>query len=133
MKTKEEILKPIAYKFGAFLGLIIIASLFIGTLIDQTVLLSIASFLLTVLIFVFGIQKFKTNNSNKISLVNSIKIGLAIAAIGAVIGCFYTYIHLNYLTEKTISNDYNYVMLFIRTLSVGLVISVITGLVIKNE
>lgn len=133
METKQQILKPIAYKFGLFLGLIIIASIVIAPLIEQNNLLTIFSFLATLMVFIFGIKKFKTNNSNKISLVDSIKIGLAIAVIGALIAAIYTYIHLNYLTEQTSTSNYNYSMLIIRTLSIGLIISLVTGLIIKND
>ena len=133
METKQEILKPIAYKFGLFLGLVIIASLIIEPYITQKIIVSILSFFATLLVFIFGIKKFKTNNANKISLVDTIKIGLAIAVIGALIAAIYTYTHLNYLTEQTIITNYNYAMLIIRTLSLGLIISLVTGLIIKND
>tara|TARA_R110002049_G_scaffold143647_4_gene305846 strand:- start:1507 stop:1908 length:402 start_codon:yes stop_codon:yes gene_type:complete len=132
METKEQILKPIAYRFGLFLGLVIIASLIVEPFIAQKSIVSILSFSATLLVFIMGIKKFKTNNKNKISLVDTIKIGLAIAVIGALIAAIYTYVHLNYLAEQTITN-YNYAMLIIRTLSVGLVISLVTGLIIKND
>ena len=132
METKEQILKPIAYKFGLFLGLVIIASLLIEPFIAQKTIFSILSFSATLLVFIIGIKKFKTNNVNKISLVDTIKIGLAIAVIGALIAAVYTYVHLSYIAEQTTSN-YNYAMLIIRTLSVGLVISLVTGLIIKND
>ena len=133
METKEQILKPIAYKFGLFLGLVIIASIVIAPLLGQNIILTILSFLATVMVFIFGIKQFKTNNANKISLVDTIKIGLAIAVIGAIIAAIYTYIHLNFLTEEVSANNYNYAMLIIRTLSVGLIISLVTGLIIKND
>ena len=133
METKQEILKPIAYKYGAFLGLVIIASIVIAPIIGQNIILTVFSFLTTLMVFILGIKKFKTNNENKISLVDTIKIGLAIAVIGAIIAAIYTYIHLNYLTEATTTTNYNYSMLIIRTLSVGLIISLVTGLIIKNE
>ena len=65
--------------------------------------------------------------------MDTIKIGLAIAVIGALIAALYTYVNLNYITEQTTSNNYNYAMLIIRTLSVGLIISLVTGLIVKNE
>ena len=133
METKEQILKPIAYKFGLFLGLVIIASLIAEPFIAQKSIFSILSFSATLLVFIMGIKKFKANNTNKISLVDTIKIGLAIAVIGALISAIYTYIHLNYLTEQASANNYNYAMLIIRTLSVGLIISLVTGLIIKND
>ena len=133
METKEQILKPIAYKFGLFLSLVIIGSLILEPYIAQKIIFSILSFSATLIVFIRGIKKFKTKNSNKISLVDTIKIGLAIAVIGALIAAIYTYIHLNYLTAPTLGNNYNYAMLIIRTLSVGLVISVVTGLFMKNE
>lgn len=133
METKEQILKPIAYTFGLFLGLVIILSLIIEPFIAQKIIFSILSFSATLLVFITGIKKFKTKNANKISLVDTIKIGLAIAVIGALIAAIYTYVNLNYITEQTTSNNYNYAMLIIRTLSVGLIISLVTGLIVKNE
>ncbi|MCF7568568.1 DUF4199 domain-containing protein [Sabulilitoribacter arenilitoris] len=133
MESKQQILKPIAYKYGLLLGLVIIASIVIAPMVGQNIILTVLSFLATLLVFVFGIKKFKTNNANKISLVDTIKIGLAIAVIGALIATIYTYIHLNYLTEQTSVINYNYPMLIIRTLSVGLIISLITGLIVKND
>jgi len=133
MKTKEQNLKPIAYKFGLLLSLVIIGSLNIEPLIAQKTIFSILSFSATLFVFILGIKKFKMTNANKISLVDTIKIGLAIAVIGALIAAVYTYIHLNYLTASKMANNYNYAMLIIRTLSVGLIISLITGLIIKNE
>lgn len=133
METKQQILKPIAYKYGLFLGIVIIASIVIAPLLGQNLILTIFSFLATLIVFIFGIKKFKTDNNNKISLVDTIKIGLAIAVIGALIAAVYTYIHLNYLTEQATASNYNYSMLIIRTLSVGLIISLVTGLIIKND
>lgn len=132
METKEQILKPIAYKFGVLLALVIVVSLITEPYIAQKSIFSILSFSATLLVFIMGIKKFKINNTNKISLVDTIKIGLAIAVIGAILAAIYTYVHINYLTEQTIPN-YNYAMLIIRTLSVGLVISLVTGLIIKND
>lgn len=133
METKEQILKPIAYKFGLFLSLVIIGSLILEPYIAQKIIFGILSFSATLIVFILGIKKFKTTNANKIALVDSIKIGLAIAVIGALIAAIYTYIHLNYLTEPILGNNYNYSMLIIRTLSVGLVISLVAGLFMKNE
>ena len=104
METEKISIKPIAYTFGVYLGLLTIISLVIRyvTGIDQSWIISGVSLVATILIFYYGIKTFKHQNGNYLSIKEAIKVGLAMAVIGGLIGAVYAYVHYTFIQPEFI-------------------------------
>lgn len=104
MEENSISIKPFAYNYGLILGGLSIIMLVIMYVleIDKSWPLSIASFALTVTIYVLGLRAFKQNNAGQLKLGQAVKLGLAIAAIGGLVAALYTYIHYSYIYPEFI-------------------------------
>lgn len=104
MEHETAPIKPIAYTYGLYSALISIASLVIMYVanVDKSWILSIASFILGVLIYVYGIRAYKLSNANVLSIGQAIKVGLAIAVIGGLITAIYSYVHYEFIYPEFI-------------------------------
>ena len=103
MNTASSTFVRTAWVFGLIKG--IIACLFFVAIsekwIDKSILTTITSSVLAIVTIVLPILKIKTEQENQITLQQGIKMGLAVAAIGAVLYGIYMYIHIT-----TIDPDY---------------------------
>ena len=169
MENQTAPIKPIAYTYGLYSALISIAVLIIMYVanLDKSWILSGASFVLGVLIFVYGIKAYKHSNANNLTLSQAIKVGLAIAVIGGLISAIYSYVHYEYiypefiemqketayqqiieqnpdLTQEQVNKSMEISSMFLNpgffslmsilgSLVFGLIVSLITGLIMKND
>lgn len=104
MESETASIKPIAYSFGVYLGLInivILVIMYVGD-IQKSWTISILSIILTIAIFIYGIKAYKQKNNSFLSLGEALKVGLAIAVIGGVISAVYSYIHYSYIYPEFI-------------------------------
>lgn len=104
MENQTPAIKPIAYKYGMYSALLSIAGLMILYLfnLDKSWILSGASIIVSILIFVYGIREYKLQNTNKLSIGQAIKVGLAIAAIGGLLAGVYAYFHYEFVYPEFI-------------------------------
>ena len=104
METQKASVKKIAYNYGVYLALISIIVLVIKYIsnLDESWVLWAISTLTIISIFVYGIKSFKKENENYISIMEALKVGLAIAAIGGVISAIYTFIHYSFIYPEYI-------------------------------
>lgn len=104
METQKASVKKIAYNYGVYLALISIIVLVIKYIsnLDESWVLWAISTLTIISIFVYGIKSFKKENENYISIMEALKVGLAIAAIGGVISAIYTFIHYSFIYPEFI-------------------------------
>ncbi|TYB77432.1 DUF4199 domain-containing protein [Bizionia gelidisalsuginis] len=168
MESPQQSFKSIAYTYGvyyALLGIAMIVSLYIMET-DSNIILTIVNVLGTVGIIAYSVIAYKKENGNAITLSQSMKAGLATAAIGGLLIALFTYIHYSFInpefittirenalediyksgTEMTADAEEQALSLmniftspgFISTISLigsiffGLVVSLITGLIVKN-
>ncbi|MEY8848821.1 DUF4199 domain-containing protein [Psychroserpens sp. XS_ASV72] len=104
MDQEKPKIKPIAYSYGLYLALISIVVLVIMYVanIDKSWPLSIASALLSIAVFVYGIKAYKKSNNGFLTLGQAIKVGLAIAVVGGVISAIYSYFHYEFIYPEFI-------------------------------
>ena len=169
METEKPSIKPIAYQYGLYLGLLSIIGLVIMYVanIEKSWIMSIISLILTIVIYVYGIKAYQKANYNFLSIKEAIKVGLGMAAVGGVIAALYTFIHYSYIQPEFFENirEQSYIemtkknpnmvgeqldtalkmmnfftspffmstMILISSLFFGLIISLITGAILKKE
>ena len=104
METTKPAIKPIAFTYGLYLGLLTIVGLVIAyiTNLDKSWVLSGVSIVITILIYFYGIKTYKAQNGNMLSIKDAIKVGLAMAAVGGVIAAVYAFIHYSYIYPEFI-------------------------------
>ncbi|WP_121665726.1 DUF4199 domain-containing protein [Mesonia aquimarina] len=98
-------IKNIAFTYGIGIGLLGILQLvlmYVLNLQQDNYLFGAILFIISIIIYVFGIKDFKAKNNGYLSLTQALKLGLAIAAIGGVIGALYSFIHYNYIYPEFI-------------------------------
>ena len=66
--------------------------------------INVISYIVMIAITVLGIKKFKDANSGLLSVGDSIKIGLGISAIAALIGMLYMYVFATFIEPDFINN-----------------------------
>ncbi len=54
------------------------------------------------MIYYYGIKTYKENNGNYLSIKESIKVGLAMAVVGGLIGAVYAYLHYSFIQPEFI-------------------------------
>lgn len=104
MENQKTSLKQIATTYGALLALLSILMLVIMYVanIEKGWTISIVSFGLTILIFVYAIKTYKEANGHFLALGEALKVGMATAAIGGVIAAIYSYIHYSFIYPEYI-------------------------------
>lgn len=104
MEHETAPIKPIAYKYGlysALASIIVLVIMYVGNM-DKSWILSSISFVVGVLILVYGIKEYKLNNANVLSVGQAVKVGLAIAVIGGLISAVYSYVHYEFIYPEFI-------------------------------
>ncbi|NRD19750.1 DUF4199 domain-containing protein [Winogradskyella eckloniae] len=102
MDQNKPPIKPIAYNFGIYLGLLTIASLVILYVlnIESHWIASVLSTIATIVIFFYGINTYKKQNANVLSIKDGLKTGMAMALIGGLISAIYAAIHYAYVMPE---------------------------------
>ena len=106
MTNENPTIKPIAYKYGLYLGLLTIISL--ATLyllnIESHWIASVLSTIITVVIFFYGISDYKKLNSNTLSISDGLKTGMAMALVGGIISAIYAAIHYSLIMPEFLAS-----------------------------
>ncbi|PKP24118.1 MAG: DUF4199 domain-containing protein [Bacteroidetes bacterium HGW-Bacteroidetes-2] len=104
MENTTPSIKQIATNHGVLLALLSILMLVIMYVanLEKNWALSIVSLLVTILIFMSAIKTFKATNNGYLTVGEAIKVGLATAAIGGIIGAVYTYLHYTFVYPEFI-------------------------------
>lgn len=101
MENQQKPTKKIAVNYGLIFGfaLILISVIVyaLGMTYDQDWKVSVLSFLVSAVIIVLGIKKYKEVNGGLLSLGQGLKTGVAIALIGSIILIVYTLIFINFI------------------------------------
>ncbi|WP_178988942.1 DUF4199 domain-containing protein [Winogradskyella schleiferi] len=95
MENTKPSIKPIAYNYGLYSGLLTIAGLVILYVlnIESHWIISVISTMATIAIFYFGINAYKKMNGNILSIRDGLKTGMGIALVGGLISAVYAAIH----------------------------------------
>jgi preprotein translocase subunit YajC len=95
MEHEKPSIKPIAYTYGVYLALLTIAGIVILFVLNeqQNWIISLISFLITIVVYYYGISKYKKENANVLSLKDALKVGMGMAVISGVIAAIYAVIH----------------------------------------
>ncbi len=95
MEHEKPSIKPIAYNYGLYSGLLSIAGLVILYVlnIESHWIVSVISTLATIAIYFYGINAYKKLNSNVLSIRDGLKTGMGIALIGGIVSAIYAAIH----------------------------------------
>ncbi|MEX2349356.1 MAG: DUF4199 domain-containing protein [Flavobacteriaceae bacterium] len=104
MENQKTSLKQIATTYGmllALLSILVLVVMYVGN-IEKSWTISIISFGLTVLIFVYALKAYKHGNGYYLTLGEALKVGMATAAIGGVVAAIYAYIHYTFIYPEYI-------------------------------
>lgn len=104
MENQNPSLKQIALNYGGLLALVSILMLVIMYVanIDQSWILSILGWIITIALFVQAIKTYRQSNGGFLSVGEAIKTGLAVAAVAGIITAIYTYVHYTYVYPEFI-------------------------------
>ncbi len=109
--TTTALSKKHILNYGLLLGLV---SVLFGVIIyitnsytQQSWVISIAGFAILIASIVLGINGFKKENNNLLSLSQALKVGIGIAMIGGLIGAAWMYILMNYIEPDMVNQIVN--------------------------
>ncbi|MCA0132214.1 DUF4199 domain-containing protein [Winogradskyella alexanderae] len=102
MEHQKPSIKPIAYTYGLYLALLSIAGLVILYVLNEerNWILSGISIILTIYIYYYGINLFKKQNANVLSLKDALKVGMGMAAIGGIVAALYAALHYGVIAPE---------------------------------
>lgn len=106
MEHEDIPIKPYATKFGLIFGgasilVLVLLSVFN---IEQNTGISILNLVVNAVIVFFAIHLYKNDNSGQLNFSTSIKIGLAIGAIGGLLYAVYSYVHFSFIDTAFIED-----------------------------
>jgi len=171
METQTASVKKIALNYGLLLALsTIVLSVIVyvmGMTYDQPWWQTLLNFIIMTVCIVYGLKAFKNDNEGFLSLVESLKTGLAIALVAGIIGSIFSYLFVTVIepdfavnmmeasrvkmldqnpemteeqmemalgiTEKMMSPGILMAIGIIASLFFGFIISLITGLIMKQN
>ena len=100
--------KNLIFTYGILLGvltiLISVIKYMTGNHLERTFIDSVIGIVLMIALIVIPIRIFKKQNNTKLTLSESIKIGLGISAVYAVLYVFYMFIFANYIEPNFVSD-----------------------------
>ncbi len=104
MEHEKPSIKPIAYTYGIYLSLLTIAGIIILYVLneEQNWIISLISFLITIVVYYYGISKYKKENANLLSIKDALKVGMGMAVISGVIAAIYAVIHYGIIAPEFI-------------------------------
>ena len=102
MEHEKPSIKPVAYTYGVYLSLLTIAGIVILYVLNeqQNWIISLISFLITIVVYYYGISKYKKENANVLSLKDAIKVGMGMAVISGIIAAIYAVIHYGIIAPE---------------------------------
>lgn len=104
MENQKDAIKKIAFNYGIIWGLLSIVLSVIAYVtdnhIERPMWLTIAGLAIMAGIIVYGLKAFKSENEGYLSVSESLKVGLAISLIAAIIGAIYNYIFITVIEPE---------------------------------
>lgn len=101
MENQEPSIKKIALNYGILLALLSIVTQVISYVldvhIDRPLWLTILQIAISVGVVVMGLKAYKTANEGYLTLIQALKIGVAISLIAGIIAVLFNYIFMNYI------------------------------------
>lgn len=109
MENQQVSIKKIALNYGVIWGLLSIVLSVIAyvtnTYLERPMWLTIAGIAIMVGIIVYGLKAFKLENEGFLSVSESLKVGLAISLIAAIIGTIYNYIFMTVIEPDFVTQS----------------------------
>jgi len=100
--------KKIMLNYGLILGIatifISVTNYAVGNIYKPHWSVQVISLLIFIALIIIGLRKIKENNGGFLTLGESLKIGLGIALIGAIISIIYTFIFTKFIEPNFMSN-----------------------------
>mgnify|MGYP006303250821 CR=1 FL=1 len=125
--TLKSYTRHLNLTYGFFYGLFFSLLLFLSEYFQiNNIFVSIISLIFPIVLIFRSIDLFKKFNDKKISLSQSIKIGLGIGIFGGLVYTIYTLLHYNFSNLKIATIN------LIVMLSKAFIISIILGLLKRN-
>jgi preprotein translocase subunit YajC len=102
MEHEKAPIKPIAYTYGLYLSLLTISGIVILYVLNEEKnwVISLISFLITIVIYYYGISKYKKENANVLSIKDALRAGMGMAVISGVIAALYAVIHYGIIAPE---------------------------------
>lgn len=101
MENQEPSIKKIALNYGILLALLSIVTQVISYVldvhIDRPLWLTVLQIVISVGVVVMGLKAFKTANEGYLTLIQALKIGVAISLIAGIIAVLFNYVFMNYI------------------------------------
>ncbi|SDX10259.1 DUF4199 domain-containing protein [Aequorivita viscosa] len=101
MENQEPSIKKIALNYGILLALLSIVTQVISYVLDVHVdrpwWLTVLQLVISIGVVVMGLNAFRSANQGYLTLVQALKIGVAISLIAGVIAVLFNYIFMNYI------------------------------------
>lgn len=108
MEKQQHSQKNLIFTYGILLGvltiLISVIKYMTGNHLERTFIETIIGIILMIVLIVIPIRIFKKQNNDKLSLSESIKIGLGVSAVYAVLYVVYMFVFANYLEPNFVSD-----------------------------
>ena len=107
-QTNPTSTKQLMLNYGLILGfvsiLINVTNYAVGDIYKPHWSVQVIGVLITAVFIIMGIKKVKENNSNFLTLGQSLKTGLGIILVGSVLGLAYTYLFMNFIEPDFMKN-----------------------------
>ena len=101
METQQDSVKKIALNYGVLLALVSISlqviSYVMDAHIDRPWWVSFVQLLISIAIIVLGLRAFKMGNGGYLTFWQSVKTGLAISIVAAIISVLFNYIFITFI------------------------------------
>mgnify|MGYP001601583768 FL=1 len=109
MENQKASIKTIALNYGGIWGVLTIALSVIAYVTDnyleRPMWLTISGSAIMLGIIVYGLKAFKLENEGFLSVSESLKTGLAISLIAAIIGTIYNYVFMTFIEPDFVSQS----------------------------
>ncbi len=109
MENQKASIKKIALNYGGIWGVLTIALSVIAYVTDnyleRPMWLTISGSAIMLGIIVYGLKAFKFENEGFLSVSESLKTGLAISLIAAIIGTIYNYVFMTFIEPDFVSQS----------------------------
>ena len=109
MENQKASIKKIALNYGIIWGLLTIVlsviSYVTDTYLERPWWLTVAGVAIMVGVIVYGLKAYKFENEGFLSVSESLKVGLAISLIAAIIGTIYNYIFMTVIEPEFVTQS----------------------------
>ena len=109
MENQKASIKKIALNYGIIWGLLTIVlsviSYVTDTYFERPWWLTVAGIAIMVGVIVYGLKAYKFENEGFLSVSESLKVGLAISLIAAIIGTIYNYIFMTVIEPEFVTQS----------------------------